>query len=68
MAMQVPDDEVRKDACQTLSDIPMIAYENIMDYIPKVGEATQAYIQDSNLIEEAKEIMIFWIHLCQAEY
>ena len=65
-AININNETIQTDALQALAEIPSIAYNSIIEYIPKIGETTLNFINvEAHTL--TRNIMTFWTNLASQE-
>ena len=65
-AISINDETIQVAALEALAEVPSIAYGSITEYIPKIGEATQHFM-NSGAHTQTRSIMTFWTNLAAQE-
>ena len=65
-AIGIDNETIQTDALQALAEVPSIAYHSIAEYIPKIGEATQHFM-NIDAHAQTRFIMTFWTNLAAQE-
>ena len=65
-AMAIDNEDIQIAALQALAEVPNIAYSEIIDYIPKIGEAT-IHFMNIEAYSQTRCVMTFWTNLATRE-
>ena len=65
-AIAFNDADIQTVALEALAEVPTIAYSQVSDYIVRIGELTQNFI-NSGATLQSKQIIQFWTNLCVEE-
>ena len=65
-AMGIDNEDIQNAALEAIAEVPNIAYSEITDYIPKIGEAT-IHFMNIEAYTQTRFAMTFWTHLATRE-